>query len=138
LTKYPPSLYLPWIDHRTPTHETMPPGSHTTHPPLKPPVLHILVALSEGALHGLAIADHVDEASGGVIHLGPGTLYRSLDDMQEADLIQKSDPPSTDADPRRKYYRITPRGEGLLQLEMERFERLVNHARSRKILPRRA
>jgi DNA-binding PadR family transcriptional regulator len=116
----------------------MPSGSHTTRPPLKPPVLHILVALSEGALHGLAIADQVEEASGGVIHLGPGTLYRSLDEMQESGLIEKSEPPSPESDTRRKYYRITSRGKGLLRLEMERFERLVDHARARKILPGRA
>jgi DNA-binding PadR family transcriptional regulator len=116
----------------------MPSGSHTDRLPLKPPVLHILVALSEGALHGLAIADHVDEASGGVIHLGPGTLYRSLDEMQEVGLIERADPPAPDADPRRKFYRITPRGEDLLRTEMERFERLVDHARVRKILPGRA
>ena len=116
----------------------MPSGTHTTRPPLRPPVLHILMALSEGALHGLAIADHVEEASGGVIQLGPGTLYRSLDDMQETGLIKKSDPPSADSDPRRKYYRITAQGRGLLRLELERFERLVEHARSRKILPGRA
>jgi DNA-binding PadR family transcriptional regulator len=116
----------------------MPSGSHTTRPPLKPPVLHILLALSEEALHGLAIADQVEEASGGVIHLGPGTLYRSLDEMQDTGLIQKSEPPSADADPRRKYYRITSRGEGLLRMEMERLEHLVDHARARKVLPGRA
>ena len=115
----------------------MPSGSHTNRPPLTPPVLHILVALSEVPLHGLAIADQVEEASGGVILLGPGTLYRSLDDMQEAGLILRSGAPASDADPRRKYYRITPHGEGLLRLEMERFERLVDHARTRKILPGR-
>ena len=116
----------------------MPSGSHTARPPLKPPVLHILLALSEGVLHGLGIADQVEDASGGVINLGPGTLYRSLDDMQEEGLIQKSEPPTVEADPRRKYYRITPRGDRLLRMEMERFHRLVEHARERKVLPERA
>jgi DNA-binding PadR family transcriptional regulator len=116
----------------------MPSGSYTTRPPLKPPVLHILLTLSEGAMHGLGIADLVEEESGGVIHLGPGTLYRSLDDMQAEGLIEKADPPASDADPRRKYYRITSRGKQLLRLEMERFHRLVEQARARKVLPERA
>ena len=116
----------------------MPSGSYTAQPPLKPPVLHILLALSESALHGLGIADAVENASGGVIHLGPGTLYRSLDDMLEEGLIRKADPPASDADPRRKYYRITPRGERLLKVEMERFRKLVDEAEARNILPGRA
>lgn len=116
----------------------MPSGTHTTRSPLKLPVLHILMALSEGSLHGLGIADRVEDASEGVIQLGPGTLYRSLDEMQEADLIEKTEPPEANVDPRRKYYRITPQGRALLQAEMERFQRLVEHARARNVLPGRA
>jgi len=109
-------------------------GTHTTRSPLRPPVLHILMALSEGALHGLGIADHVEEASGGVIILGPGTLYRSLDEMYEKGLIEKAQAPAGDADPRRKYYRITQRGSRILRMEMERLERLVALARDRKVI----
>ena len=96
------------------------------------------MALAEGALHGLAIADQVEEASGGIIHLGPGTLYRSLDEMQYAGLIRRAEAPGPDSDPRRKYYHITERGSELLALEMERFERLVEDAKAKNILPRRA
>jgi DNA-binding PadR family transcriptional regulator len=96
------------------------------------------MALSEGALHGLGIADHVEEASEGVIILGPGTLYRSLDEMQETGLIEKAEAPAEGADPRRKYYRITPRGQEILRVEMERFERLVEQARARNVIPGRA
>lgn len=116
----------------------MPPGTHKTRPPLRPPVLHILLALSDGALHGLGIADHVEAASEGVMVLGPGTLYRSLDEMQEVGLIARSDPPGKGADPRRKYYRITSRGQELLRLEMERLERLVDRAKARRVIPGRA
>jgi DNA-binding PadR family transcriptional regulator len=100
--------------------------------------LHILLALSGGALHGLGIADEVEESSAGVIRLGPGTLYRSLDEMQVEGLIRKADSPEEGADPRRKYYRITPRGESLLRMEMERYHRMVEHARENKVLPERA
>jgi len=105
-----------------------------TKSPLRPAVLHILLALFEGDSHGLGIADQVEEASEGVILLGPGTLYRSLDEMQEAGLISRADPPTDDADPRRKYYRITGRGREVLRGELERFQGLVRLARARKIL----
>lgn len=109
-------------------------GSFMTKSPLRTSVLHILLALSEGDSHGLGIADQVERTSDGVVLLGPGTLYRSLDEMQEAGLITRTDPPSADADPRRKYYRITGRGNEVLRAEMERFQGLVEVARARKIL----
>jgi len=103
-------------------------------PPLKPAVLHILLALTKGELHGLGIADEAAEASGGSVKLGPGTLYRSLDEMRAMELVEKVEP-EPDSDPRRKYYRITNDGRQLLQAEMARLERLVTYARERDLLP---
>ena len=112
----------------------MPAGTFMEKSPLRPPILHILLALSEGELHGLGIADRVEAASDGVVHLGPGTLYRSLDEMQEAGLVRRAEAPGGDADSRRKYYRITVRGRDLLRAEMERLQGLVELARHRRIL----
>jgi DNA-binding PadR family transcriptional regulator len=106
--------------------------------PLKPAVLHILLALAEGELHGLGIAGWVDEATDGVVELGPGTLYRSLKEMSEAGLIRDAAAPGDDADPRRRYYGITARGRNRLKAEAERLERLVDLARERRLLPQRA
>ena len=100
--------------------------------PLKPAVFHILLALSTGARHGLGIADEVEIATDGTIRLGPGTLYRSLDEMNDRGLLERSEPP-TDADPRRKYYRITDRGRELLRTEVGRLERIVAVARARGV-----
>jgi DNA-binding PadR family transcriptional regulator len=106
--------------------------------PLKHPVLHILLALAEGQLHGLGIADWVEETTGGAVELGPGTLYRSLKEMTEAGLIRETMAPSADVDPRRKYYTITAQGRKRLTAEASRLERLVEVARERRLLPRRA
>ena len=102
--------------------------------PLKPAVLHILLALTKGELHGLGIADEAAEASGGSVKLGPGTLYRSLDEMHAMELVEKV-PLQKGSDPRRKYYRITGSGRQLLQAEMARLARLVSYAKDRKLLP---
>lgn len=102
--------------------------------PLKPAVLHILLALSEEELHGLGIADEAAVASGGSVKLGPGTLYRSLDEMRTMALVE-SVPLRDGNDPRRKYYRITRKGRQLLQAEMARLARLVSYARDRDLLP---
>jgi DNA-binding PadR family transcriptional regulator len=107
-------------------------------PSLSPPVFHILLALSDRALHGLGIAERVQEATDGAVDLGPGTLYRSLKEMAAAGLIREVEAPDRGADPRRRYYALTERGRQLAQEEAERLERIVGVARARRLLPRRA
>lgn len=102
--------------------------------PLRPPVFHILLALSGGDRHGLGIAEDVERATGGAMELGPGTLYRSLSEMVDAELIRSVPAPVQDPDPRRKYYRITRAGRALLTAEAQRLQRLVDAARARKVL----
>ena len=109
----------------------MPPADTT----LRPPVLHILLALAGRDLHGLGIADEAERASEGAVELGPGTLYRSLSDMAESGLVRQVPPPREDADPRRKYYRITGQGRRALAAEMARLQRLVETARALDVLP---
>ncbi|HSR43407.1 MAG TPA: PadR family transcriptional regulator [Longimicrobiales bacterium] len=106
--------------------------------PLRPPVFHILLALTKADLHGLGIADEVDRATDGTVELGPGTLYRSLKEMTERDLVREVDAPVEDADPRRKYYRVTDRGRELVAAEAARLERLVRIARERALIPETA
>ncbi|HET9947936.1 MAG TPA: PadR family transcriptional regulator [Longimicrobiales bacterium] len=101
--------------------------------PLRPAVYHILLALAEGDLHGLGIADRIERASEGALVLGPGTLYRSLSQMADAGLIRPAPAPSTDEDPRRKHYRLTPAGRELLTRETARLGRLVEAARARGV-----
>lgn len=108
---------------------------HPEQPPLRPAVLHILLALADGDLHGLGIADAVSLASEGVVNLGPGTLYRSLDEMRSEGLIEQVAAPSSDSDPRRKYYRITGSGRALLSAEVGRLGRLVEYAREHAVQP---
>jgi DNA-binding PadR family transcriptional regulator len=105
--------------------------------PLRPPVFHILLALSSGPMHGLGIADEVESASAGSVELGPGTLYRSLFEMADAGLI-RSTKAESGADPRRKYYRLSAAGRVALTTEAERLQQLVSAAKARNILPDRA
>lgn len=106
--------------------------------PLRPAVFHILLALSTRDRHGLGIADAAEEASEGVLELGPGTLYRSLSEMTEAGLVRQVDAPEADADPRRKYYRITATGRDVLAREASRLQRLVDTVRAHDVLPETA
>lgn len=116
----------------------MTPTSDLRLPPLRPAVYHILLSLAAGARHGLGIADEIERASEGVLELGPGTLYRSLSEMAEAGLIRSVPAPTSDADPRRKYYGITPEGQELLTSETARLARVVKTARALGALPEKA
>lgn len=113
----------------------MSPSSTETDLPLRPAVFHILLALSEEKRHGLGIADEVEAATNGAVRLGPGTLYRSLKEMTRAGLVEETPAPQEDDDPRRKFYRITEAGHGLLQVEASRYEHIVEIARRRHVLP---
>ncbi len=46
---------------------------------ITPAMFHILLSLAEGPQHGYGIGKSVEISSGGNFHLGPGTLYRTLE-----------------------------------------------------------
>jgi DNA-binding PadR family transcriptional regulator len=109
---------------------TQPPADHL---PLTPAVLHILLALAGGEMHGYAMMREVDQLSGGTIRLGPGTLYRSIKRLLDDKLIEEAgerQDPALDDD-RRRYYRLTALGGQVLALETDRLERLLAAARQR-------
>ena len=103
--------------------------------PLKPAVFHILLALSENAQHGLGIADAVEQATDGAVRLGPGTLYRSLKEMVRDGLVCEIPAPAEDEDPRRKFHQITESGRFVLEAEAARYQRIVEVAKERQVLP---
>ena len=102
---------------------------------LRPAAFNILLALAGADLHGLGIAQEVERLTRGAVQLGPGTLYRSLKEMTREGLIREVGAPESDADPRRRYYRVTAAGLRVLAREAARLEMLVEAARARDVLP---
>ena len=102
------------------------------------PVLHILVALADGELHGYAIMQDVVARTDGGVRLGPATLYGSIKRMLHDGLIEELDerPDSDDDDVRRRYYRITPHGRRIAKEEIGRLATLVRHARAAGLVPK--
>lgn len=113
----------------------MPSARSFNESPLKPAVFHILLALSESPQHGLGIADKVEQATGGAVRLGPGTLYRSLKEMVRDGLVLEIPAPAEDEDPRRKFHRLTEFGREVLVSEAARYQRIVDVAKQRRVLP---
>jgi len=93
--------------------------------PLTPAVFHILLALHGRERHGYDIMLQVREDSRGLVKMGPGTLYGSLDRMIAAGLVIES----RKQDPRRVYYKITALGQGALRAESDRLSAVAAMAR---------
>jgi len=106
------------------------------HLPLTPVVLHILLALADGDRHGYAIAQEIEETTGGQIRTGPGTLYGSIQRMLGSSLIEEAPRrrrAATD-DERRRYYRMTSLGRRVLELELQRLSQVVRVARQKRLV----
>jgi DNA-binding PadR family transcriptional regulator len=103
----------------------------------------ILLSLAGTDRHGYAIKQDIEARSGEAgeaLVMRPGTLYRAISRLLDAALIEELDEaPDPDADDeRRRYYRLTARGEEAAKLEARRLARQVTAARARKLLPRQA
>jgi DNA-binding PadR family transcriptional regulator len=105
--------------------------------PLTPAVLDIMVALGDEELHGYAIMQEVRRRTAGKRRLAPGTLYRSLKQMEERGWVVEAEErpePGLD-DERRRYFRLTDLGRRIALAEVERLEGLVDAARSKGFVP---
>jgi len=104
--------------------------------PLTPAVFHILLTLADGEKHGYAIMQEVEIISHDQIKMGPGTLYGSIKRMIASGLIEEVDErpdPALD-DQRRRYYRLTGLGVGVLNAEAQRLASLLERAKAKHVL----
>jgi DNA-binding PadR family transcriptional regulator len=106
--------------------------------PLSPATLHILLSLAGEELHGYAIMQEVQRQSEGKYRLGPGTLYDNLQKMIERRLVEDLGQKAGDDDPRRRYYRLSTLGRGVLAAEIARLDGVVREGKLRLQKPRRA
>jgi DNA-binding PadR family transcriptional regulator len=108
--------------------------------PLAPATLHILLALSDGDLHGYGIIQEVLRQSEGRYKLGPGTLYDNLQRLLEHGMVEEVDSPRPVTSSRRRYYRLSKLGSRVLSAELSRLEGVVRYGKLRLqgARPRRA
>jgi DNA-binding PadR family transcriptional regulator len=106
--------------------------------PLQPTSFHILLSLADEDRHGYAIIQDIARRTNGEIKLSAGTLYRSIQRLQEQALIveTKSRPAPEQDDERRRYYSITSLGKATAQAEVRRLHSLLKMARSCGVVPR--
>ena len=104
--------------------------------PLKTHWFHIMLSLAGGEQHGYGIMQEVLNRTTGKVRLWPATLYGSIKRLVEAGLIEESSerPAPESDDARRRYYRLTTLGRGVLGAECERLEELVHTIRVKQAL----
>ena len=101
---------------------------------LTPAVFHIMLALVDGPRHGYAIMQAVEAEAGPDLRMGPGTIYGSLQRMEDAGLVSE-----VTAEGRgRRRYTLTPLGRKALEAEAVRLTRLADTVRAKKLAPREA
>ena len=103
--------------------------------PLTPQQFHILLALTDGHLHGYAIIRDIADRTAGALRLGTGTLYTALARLETLELVEESlrRPAAAEDDERRRYYRLTETGRAVLAAETGRLETLLRHARRKGV-----
>jgi PadR family transcriptional regulator, regulatory protein PadR len=98
-------------------------------PPMQEPTFFILAALASGEAHGYRLLGAVEELSEGRVRLRAGTLYGALDRLERDGYIEL-DRVESEGGPPRRSYRITARGQQLLEDEVARLEANATIGRS--------
>jgi transcriptional regulator len=84
----------------------------------------ILKSLRHGPIHGYGIAQHIQQASEGVLRVGEGSLYPALQRLLAAGWLA-ADWGVSDNNRRARYYKLTPAGRKRLGAEMDEFGRNI-------------
>src|SRR5690349_12447329 len=102
--------------------------------PLKPKVLHILLALADGPRHGYSIMQEVTDRTDGQVRVWPGAMYGTPRELEDLEWTAESETRPSDDDERRRYLALTPLGKRVLGGEVRRLEAIVDHARASRAL----
>ena len=103
-----------------------------TQVPLTPAVFHILLALADGPLHGSGIMQAVELSASSEPPMGPGTIYGSLQRMEDAGFVKEL---AARSDDRRRVFVLQPAGRRALSIEAERLARLAALVREKRLIP---
>ena len=84
----------------------------------------ILKTLALESMHGYGVALRIEQISGGVFRVNPGSLLPALSRMERADHV-KSEWRATENNRRAKYYVLTAKGRKALTAETEQWRRQI-------------
>jgi PadR family transcriptional regulator PadR len=87
----------------------------------------VLSVLERGPAHGLEVIRRLELAGCGALKLKEGTLYPALYRMEESRLLKAEweDTPERQRGPRRRIYRLTPKGKRQLAAGRKEWQEFV-------------
>lgn len=88
----------------------------------------ILAVLERGSAHGLEVLRRLEAAGAGSLHLKEGTLYPALYRLEEGGLVKAEweDSAERPRGPRRRIYRLTPKGKRQLAQGRQAFREFTS------------
>jgi PadR family transcriptional regulator PadR len=100
-------------------------GEHLT-PDLLPGTLYMMIlrTLSQGPMHGYAIAKHIHNWSKGDLEIEDGSLYPALQRMLIKGWL-KAEWGVTDNNRRARFYKLTATGKKRLESESNAFDKMI-------------
>jgi DNA-binding PadR family transcriptional regulator len=98
--------------------------------PLQEPVLLVLTALADAPRHGYALISEIETISGGRVRIKTGTLYLTLDRLQQEGWIEVTKEEVVDGRHRR-YYGLTSAGIERLNEAVAQIQATAQEARRR-------
>jgi DNA-binding PadR family transcriptional regulator len=90
--------------------------------PLSEATFYVLLALQQPS-HGYAVMQQAEALSGGVVKIGPGTLYGAFATLEKQGLITL-----LEASDRRKVYQLSDLGREVVQSQIGRLELMLKAA----------
>ena len=110
----------------------------TEHPeksflPLSARDFHILFVLARGDSHGYGLVKTIEAQTDGLIRLDPANLYRAIQRMVDAGLVEDTESPA-DGGERRRYYQITELGRRVVSADAERMRSLARAAEAERLI----
>jgi DNA-binding PadR family transcriptional regulator len=96
----------------------------------------ILLALADRPLHGLGITEDVLGRTEGQTQIWPGMLYGALRKMADLGYVAETAAPAdfTAGGGKPRFYRLLPLGRRVCAAEAERMARIVDAARSKRLI----
>ena len=82
----------------------------------------VLKALARGSMHGYGVALRIEQVSGGVFRVNPGSLLPALARMERAGRI-RGEWRTTENNRRARYYALTRQGRAALADERRQWDR---------------
>ncbi len=86
--------------------------------------LLILKTLIRGEMHGYGIAESLKSVSDDVLQVGESSLYPALQRLLLNGWV-KAEWGASESNRRARFYKLTPKGRKQLNLEREKFDRLI-------------